>query len=241
MDNRAKIASSISVAWIGGAVAVMAMNWDELNALKLNEAGDFLAGVVAPLAFLWLIVGYFQQGDELKQNTEALRLQAEELKHAVKEYAQLNATNLRHLDLQLTEINERKLKEQAALKLRLLLASTEEWSRGVGVLGIKFNIKNVGHEALRATFHPENKDISIHLSGQHTISREQEFPLYVNSDDCTPRSRKILISYTNGAGEGDIYLMQLYILPDRTMFLAVSENEIEAMNNTFSKSTSDNS
>lgn len=235
MDNRAKIASSISVAWIAGGIAVVAMNWEKFNGMELNAIGDFLAGAFSPLAFLWLIVGYFQQGDELKQNTEALRLQGEELKHAVKEYQQLNATNLKHLDLQQAEISDRKFKEQAALKLRLLLVRSQQDNYGSLALSIQFLLKNVGHEALRATFHPENQDISINLSGQHTIPEAQEFTLYVGSADWTPRSCKIRISYTNGAGEGDIYLLQLFVLPDRTAFLAVSENEIEAMNNTFSK------
>ncbi|MDA0698045.1 MAG: hypothetical protein O2793_16815 [Proteobacteria bacterium] len=47
--------------------------------LKLNEKGDFLAGVFSPLAFLWLVFGYFQQGQELKLNTQALKMQADEL------------------------------------------------------------------------------------------------------------------------------------------------------------------
>lgn len=47
--------------------------------LELNAKGDFLAGVFSPLAFLWLVFGYFQQGKELKLNTQALTMQAEEL------------------------------------------------------------------------------------------------------------------------------------------------------------------
>lgn len=47
--------------------------------LTLNEWGDFLAGAFAPPAFLWLILGYLQQGEELKHSTEALKAQKEEL------------------------------------------------------------------------------------------------------------------------------------------------------------------
>nr|WP_228286625.1 hypothetical protein [Acinetobacter pittii] len=46
--------------------------------LPSNELGDFLAGAFAPLAFLFLILGYKQQGQELK-------LQAQELANLVKE------------------------------------------------------------------------------------------------------------------------------------------------------------
>lgn len=64
-----------------------------------NEVGDLLAGVAGPVAFIWLVYGYFlqgvairQQSEELRQNTaalklqeEALRAQAEELKASVKQ------------------------------------------------------------------------------------------------------------------------------------------------------------
>jgi hypothetical protein len=60
-------------------------DWSRARSMPMNEWGDFLAGVFAPLAFFWLVLGYFQQGDELRQNTEALRLQADQLKEQVRE------------------------------------------------------------------------------------------------------------------------------------------------------------
>lgn len=53
----------------------------------LNEIGDFIAGVSSPLAFLWVVVGYYQsqqalvlQAEELSHNTQALTAQVEEMK-----------------------------------------------------------------------------------------------------------------------------------------------------------------
>ena len=46
----------------------------------LNEFGDFIAGAFAPLAFFWLVRGFYQQGKGLEQNSKALKLQADELK-----------------------------------------------------------------------------------------------------------------------------------------------------------------
>lgn len=51
--------------------------------LASNELGDFLAGFFSPIAFLFLVLGYIQQGKELRQNTDALKLQVEELKQNV--------------------------------------------------------------------------------------------------------------------------------------------------------------
>ena len=61
-----------------------------INYLSLNELGDFLAGIFAPIAFFWLILGYIQQGKQLDQNTtaleqqeRALQLQIDEMKESV--------------------------------------------------------------------------------------------------------------------------------------------------------------
>ncbi len=51
--------------------------------LRLGEFGDFFAGVFAPLAFLWFVIAVLMQREELRQNSEALRLQAAELKSVV--------------------------------------------------------------------------------------------------------------------------------------------------------------
>lgn len=45
----------------------------------LNEFGDFIAGAFAPLAFFWLVRGFYQQGKGLEQNSKALKLQSIEL------------------------------------------------------------------------------------------------------------------------------------------------------------------
>jgi hypothetical protein len=67
-------------------------------AMEPNEFGDALAGAASPLAFLWLVLGYLQQGDELRQNTEALRLQAQELRDSVEQQARLAETSQLQLD-----------------------------------------------------------------------------------------------------------------------------------------------
>ncbi|TCM61878.1 hypothetical protein EC844_12632 [Acinetobacter calcoaceticus] len=67
--------------------------------LPLNEKGDFLAGAFAPLAFLWLVYGYYQQRQEIKQNTDALRLQADELANSVEQQKQILEISKSELEL----------------------------------------------------------------------------------------------------------------------------------------------
>lgn len=51
---------------------------DSNLSMPLNEWGDFLAGASSPVAFLWLVFGYMQQGEELRENTQALAQQKQE-------------------------------------------------------------------------------------------------------------------------------------------------------------------
>ncbi|MBK0063955.1 MULTISPECIES: hypothetical protein [unclassified Acinetobacter] len=80
-------------------------NFKDFIDLKLSEKGDFLAGVFSPLAFLWLVFGYYQQGQELKQNTEALRLQADELSESVKQQTELVNVAKSELDQTIQQIS----------------------------------------------------------------------------------------------------------------------------------------
>lgn len=80
---------SITVIWFI-AITIFAFVRGIAVPTSLNELGDFLAGAFAPVAFLWLILGYVQQGKQLEQNTKALeqqesalQLQIEEMRESV--------------------------------------------------------------------------------------------------------------------------------------------------------------
>jgi hypothetical protein len=79
MCTSEKIGIAITFVWLTTIGTLVFFKWDSTQNLSLNEWGDFLAGVTAPLAFLWLIIGYIQQRQELKSNTEALLFQREEM------------------------------------------------------------------------------------------------------------------------------------------------------------------
>lgn len=82
-------------AWLFTFVWGVVVGWmifsqqGEFAEMAPNEWGDFLAGTVSPLALIWLVAGYLQQGKELKQNTEALMLQHKELAEQVRATIQL--------------------------------------------------------------------------------------------------------------------------------------------------------
>lgn len=111
---------SLTVVYILAFLGI-ASNWN-LEKLDPNEVGDFLAGFFAPLAFLWLVIGYLQnntaiklQSQELKHSVQALDLQTQELKYSVDEMKQANETS--HQQLQSIQSNERHAKRDLFTRL----------------------------------------------------------------------------------------------------------------------------
>jgi hypothetical protein len=88
-DARFRFGVGVSVVWLG-VMAYVAFRTPEIaSAMKPNEWGDFFAGFFAPLAFLWLVLGYLQQGEELRLSSKALQLQADELRNSVEQQREL--------------------------------------------------------------------------------------------------------------------------------------------------------
>ncbi len=79
----------VTFLWLGAFVLLVLLRTDEAGSMTLNEWGDYLAGGSAPLALLWLVIGYFQHGRELRLNTAALASQQEELRQQVAQTAYL--------------------------------------------------------------------------------------------------------------------------------------------------------
>ena len=105
-----------SIAWLVVVGLYAANSPTNLFALDPNEFGDFLAGAFAPLAFLWLVLGFLQQGEELRYSSRALYLQGEELRNSVEQQKALVETTKEQLDLEreafLSLLGQRRTQER---------------------------------------------------------------------------------------------------------------------------------
>lgn len=63
---------------LGYGYVEISVGWDQFRHLSADQVGNFLQGAFAPLAFLWLVIGYFLQQRELAQNTEVLRMSVQQ-------------------------------------------------------------------------------------------------------------------------------------------------------------------
>jgi hypothetical protein len=88
-DWRIWFGLSVTVLWlivlsiyISGSIG-----WANLSSSPIATVGNFLEGAFAPLAFLWLVIGYFLQKKELAQNTQAIKLQYVEIQKSATQAA----------------------------------------------------------------------------------------------------------------------------------------------------------
>jgi hypothetical protein len=144
----------VTVAWLALIAGAAWWKWDSLCQMGLNELGDFAAGAAAPLAFFWLIAGYFQQGIELRQNTEALRLQAEELARSVEQQKALATVAAEQATVAKKAWEEQRRELERSHQPRLALAKEfMKGDRAGNLVLFDIEIKNLGSPLFEGEFH----------------------------------------------------------------------------------------
>lgn len=143
----------ITLIYVFGVVYFRLESLSSLQSMPLNEFGDFFAGVFGPLMLFWLILGYIQQQKGLEQNTEALKLQARELKESVEQHKELVRTTQQQLqvDKQLIELETIRHKRES--EPNLALTSARWGSKGTDGVNYKFVIQNSGKPASSIRFY----------------------------------------------------------------------------------------
>ena len=132
----------LTAVWVLIFGIVIFLRYSKAGELSLNQWGDFLAGASAPLALLWLVIGYFQHGDELRLNTEALQLQQQELKLQVKETANLVDAANRQAQAAHQDLEDRRKREARQAEPEFVSAGASYSQNEVSI-----KLKNRGGEA----------------------------------------------------------------------------------------------
>ncbi|MDE0165422.1 MAG: hypothetical protein OXL36_10025 [Bryobacterales bacterium] len=147
MKQHKIIGFGLSGVWLLAVGVVICFKYSDFGVMSLNEWGDFFAGISAPLALLWLVIGYFQQGEELRLNTEVLRAQQLELERQVEETAQL--VKAANLQAQAAQQNLKQLQEREAREAKPEFVYAGGSSSGER---IEIDILNRGGEACNIVF-----------------------------------------------------------------------------------------
>lgn len=84
------LGSTLFWLWLGFLYIDSNVGWSAFASQPADAIGSFLEGAFAPLAFLWLVIGFFLQQRELRHNNQAIRLQYEMMRRAT-EHAEVQA------------------------------------------------------------------------------------------------------------------------------------------------------
>jgi len=111
---RMRIAWALTGIWVLAAGSYIYLALPHIEGLDAVDVSALLSGAFMPLAFLWLVVGFFQQGAELRQNTEALRQQADRLEQQVQGTKSLVLVAVRQTEatVRMVQLERQKFEEE---------------------------------------------------------------------------------------------------------------------------------
>lgn len=135
-----------TLAWLGVIAWIFGGRITEITHLDPNEAGDFLAGSLGPLGILWLILGFFQQGQELRDNTRALDLQATELRNSTQEQRELLRATRAQVDADHALVELARAQHEQSLLPRFAFLDVATVTAAGGT-ELRFELRNLGANA----------------------------------------------------------------------------------------------
>lgn len=161
------IGGVVTAIYLVGVAFLVYLKRDSLQTLELNAIGDFLAGAFGPIAFLWLVLGYIQQGRELKLSSDALRLQADELKNSVEQQAHLVAVGREQMVAQLEAQTQERRRHEQAMEANLVFKPISTGKQG-NLFKHNYEVVNIGADVA-------DVDISVLFPGNAVFVRRFNF------------------------------------------------------------------
>ncbi|HHG3069410.1 hypothetical protein HYO50_22620 [Vibrio parahaemolyticus] len=195
-----KIGFVLTGCYIVGLATLLNGRFEQVLSMQLNEIGDFFAGIFGPVAFLWLVLGFLQQGKELQQSTKALELQATELNQSVEQQRELVEVTRAQLEAERLAIELENERRAHAAKPDFLIISRGATHSG-GKSSYTFGIKNAGNTATRI-----KTEFSENMSEQstpsfHVLEKNQEAKITLSFSGPIPDESLLKITYLDMLGK----------------------------------------
>jgi hypothetical protein len=136
-DWRIWMGVSITIVWLATLTMYVSVSigWSNIGNAPIETVGNFLEGAFAPLAFLWLVIGYFLQKKELMQNTDAIKMQYVEIQKSA-EQAVIQSEAIRASEMHARKQSFLDLSEIVRQQLGAIAAFLFLSSQGAGDNGI---------------------------------------------------------------------------------------------------------
>jgi hypothetical protein len=207
--RRTLIGTIVTGLWLA-AMVLMYLGAGSLSMpVKLNEWGDFFAGFFAPIAFLWLVLGYLQQGQELQLSTRALELQAEELRNSVDQQRQLVELTRKQVDAELDALREERTLRRDAAQPKFVFNGVGASYNGNEVRYQSY-LQNVGNTATELSFSFDPPMKFTTLAGMPSLSRGIQVPFEFVYETTEAKSEAfLLINYIDATNQVGKVLFRL--------------------------------
>ena len=182
--------NGISFAFVGGLLTLLYLIfiagsifwfWPSFAKMSPNEWGDFFAGTIGPVTLIWVVLGFFLQGRELKHSVDALQLQAEELKNSVEQQKQMVKVTEKQLRLDM-EVRDKVSKRAISLEMPFFQIARGAKSISGDELEFGYRMKNLAGAAVSGTI-KVNADFDVQLSEKsfQYLAKEQVFDFRVST------------------------------------------------------------
>jgi hypothetical protein len=230
MGKRLGIAgTALSLVYLIGLTWLLAGRWGALHSLPLNELGDFLAGAFGPLAILWLVLGFFQQGIELRQNSAALHLQAQELANSVQQQKELVdvAKKQYESDRAVMEHQLRKFEEEREQQRQNALPRFAILSGGTHsdlLSEHAFVISNHGATCTEVRMHLEDQEIAFEPKKYSVLRNDERVKFVFHLPNIPPfEAAKVKITFIDASNTAGEFSYRLSLLKQNNHFNALLE------------------
>ncbi|MCU0670160.1 MAG: hypothetical protein MUF70_12545 [Myxococcota bacterium] len=130
-----RLGVGLTIAWVLAQLYYIfgVVGFDRFVAEGPPSVGGFLEGAFAPLAFLWLVIGFFLQREELQRSSRAIDLQYQEMRRATEQaeaQARAIAANEQHARQEAFLRLSRLIHQQLGVRAGLLFVSSQAVAAG---------------------------------------------------------------------------------------------------------------
>ena len=194
-DKRFLTGFCLTVLWLGFMAYMLGTH---SRPTTLEAWGEFFAGFLSPVAFLWLVLGYLQQGQELRNSSAALRLQADELRQSVEQQSQLVAVSRAQLDHELQGVQEERARRLDAARPKFVVSSGG-LSSGPDGFTVNLLLFNVGNTATNLLLELSPPVVNFSRQGIDMIERNKSSQISIGCP--SGFSTSVTLAYTDADGE----------------------------------------
>jgi hypothetical protein len=216
---------ALTVVWLAVGILFMLYGSDRTNAPKPNEWGDIFAGLFAPVAFLWLVLGFKQQGRELQLSTRALELQVTELRQSVEQQKELVEVTRQQVLATLDEHARRRAIEHAATQPRFLITSRSVRGGPEGSI-YELSLVNEGAAASNIAMAITPEPLGNPLPRLPFLAAGTDWNFNIRYEPQMPPEVKVQITYEdmNNVTHSDLHIARVETLPNGSRLVLVTRS-----------------